>query len=218
MQTLTESVFKLHPPYGVFNTTVVTNLFPGLTPGAKKALINRAFKAGEIQKLKPGLYCLAGPYQSNPPHPFVLAGLLHPLSYVSLESALRYHGLIPEAVYQTTCATQERSRVFTTPRGRFSFVRIPGKTPPAGVQFVPLDGQAGVMVASPWRAIADLVYSRREINAKKNGLDFLTGSLRMEPEDLAGLDQRELPGIIRGFRSRRVKTCLKRLQKELAHA
>jgi len=39
MQRLTEKIWKLNPPYGLFNDTVIRNLFPDLTSGAKKAMI-----------------------------------------------------------------------------------------------------------------------------------------------------------------------------------
>ena len=44
----------------------------------------------------------------------MLAASLHAPSHVSLESALAYHGLIPEAVYQVASITVARSREFTS--------------------------------------------------------------------------------------------------------
>jgi len=61
----------------VFNTTVVRNLFPGISAGAQRALVDRALRAGEIQRLKAGLYILAAPYRKSELHPFALASLLH---------------------------------------------------------------------------------------------------------------------------------------------
>ena len=40
---------------------------------------------------------------------------------ISLETALSYHGLIPEAVYQTASVTAARGRAFDTSIGRFTF-------------------------------------------------------------------------------------------------
>ena len=54
MQTLTERVYKLAPPGGLFDESVVRNLFPDLSVGAKKLLVHRAVKHGEVLRLKPG--------------------------------------------------------------------------------------------------------------------------------------------------------------------
>lgn len=51
----------------------------------------------EVQ-LRRKLYALATPWRRVHPHPFLIANELHHPSYVSLQSALAYHGMIPEAV------------------------------------------------------------------------------------------------------------------------
>ena len=127
MQNLTEKVFKLAPPGGLFDETVIHNLFPDSTAGARALLVHRACQAGEILRLKPGLFGLGPPYRKSEPHPFVVAGVLHSPSHISLESALSHHGLIPEAVYQVSSVTVGRSREFTTPLGVFSFRRVPAR-------------------------------------------------------------------------------------------
>jgi hypothetical protein len=73
MQNLTEKVFRLSPPGGIFDETAVRNLFPGKTEGARKLLVHRAVSEGEIIRLKPGLFLLAKEFRRTHPHPFVLA-------------------------------------------------------------------------------------------------------------------------------------------------
>jgi hypothetical protein len=111
MQKLTEKALLLSPPGGLFDMTAVRNLFPNSTEGAHKVLVHRAVRAGEVIRLKPGLFLLQKAYRRTDPHPYVVAALLHAPSHVSLETALSYHGLIPEAVYQTASVTVARSRV-----------------------------------------------------------------------------------------------------------
>lgn len=122
MQTLTERVFRLSPPGGLFDETVVRDLFDDRSEAARKVLVHRAVATGEIVRLKPGLFLLAPAYRKTDPHPFVIAAMLHSPSHVSLESALAHHGLIPEAVYQVGSVTSSRSREFETSVGVFSFV------------------------------------------------------------------------------------------------
>ena len=215
MQALAEKVFKLGPPGGIFDGTVVINLFPDASQGARKLLVNRALLHNEIIRLKPGVYCLSPDLRRTHPHPFVVAALLLSPSHVSLESALSYHGLIPEAVFQVASVTAHRSRIFTTPMGRFEFHRIPCNDPRAGVRAEKLDADSWAFVASPLRAIADLVYLRKSISWNCNGLRFLTDSMRIDETDLRDLSFAGFNDICRSFRNRRTRDYLAGLRKEL---
>ncbi len=215
MQTLTEKAFKLGPPGGLFDETVVRNLFPGATPGARKLLVHRALSKGEVLRIKPGVYCLAQDYRKKHPHPFAVAAVLHSPSHVSLESALSYHGLIPEAVFQVASVTTYRSRTFVTPMGRFEFYRVPCNNPRAGVHAEKLDEDTWAFVALPLRAIADLVYLRKSVSWNHDGLRFLTDSMRVDDSDLRELSLAGFVEIYRSFRNQRTRDYLLGLQKEL---
>ena len=214
MQTLTEKTHRLAPPGGLFDDSVVRNLFPDASEGAKKLLVHRALKHGEVLRLKPGLYCLAPEYRKSDAHPFVVAAVLHSPSHVSLESALAYHGLIPEAVYTVSSVTSLRSRVFDTPLGRFSFQRVPAVNPRAGVEAIEVARDSWAFVATPPRAIADLIYLRKNVYWESDGLAFLTESMRIEEEDLAEITTEEFEEVLAGMRNKRVRTYLAELRKE----
>lgn len=217
MQTLTEEILKLSPPGGLFDETVIANLFPDGSPGARRLLVHRACQAGEVFRMKPGLFVLAAPYRKTEPHPFVLAASLHSPSHVSLESALAYHGLIPEAVYQVGSVTVARSREFTTPLGVFCYRRVPVRAPRAGVEAVDVSRHAWAFIASPLRAIADLVYLNPPITWKQHGIGYLTESLRIEEEDLREISFATLDEILASFRSRRVGAYLQGLKGAVRH-
>jgi hypothetical protein len=218
MQNLTERVFKLAPPGGLFDETVVRNLFPDGSDGARALMVHRACRAGEILRLKPGLFVLGPLCRKTGPHPFVVAGVLHAPSHISLESALAHHGLIPEAVYQVSSVTVGRSREFATPLGVFSFRRVPSRVPRAGVEAVQVARNAWAFIASPLRAIADAVYLRKDITWDRNGLGFLTESLRIEEDDLRSLSFAAQRDILDGFRSRRVRAYVEGLKGAVRHA
>ncbi|MBM4164533.1 MAG: hypothetical protein FJ222_08875 [Lentisphaerae bacterium] len=218
MQKLTEHVLKLAPPGGLFDETVVANLFPDGSAGARALLVHRASQAGEILRLKPGLFVLAPPYRKTEPHPFVLAASLHAPSHVSLESALAHHGLIPEAVYQVSSITVARSREFHTPAGVFSFHRVPVRAPRAGVEAVEVSRNAWAFIATPLRAIADLVYLNKSITWDQNGMSYLTESLRIEADDLGALSFEGMDELLESFRSRRVRAYLQGLKGSVRHA
>ncbi len=216
MQTLTEKIFKLAPPGGLFDESVVRTLFPGQSNGARRLLVHRAVRHGEVRRLKPGLFCLAGEFRKTDPHPFVLAAMLHSPSHISLESALSYHGLIPEAVFIVTSVTSRRGRLFRTPLGRFSFVRVPAERPKAGVRSVRVDRDGWAFIAEPVRAIADLVYTRKEVKWELDGSAFLTESMRIEEEDLYGISLDDVDELLESIRSRRVRKYMAGLRKEIA--
>lgn len=215
MKSLTEAVFRLAPPGGIFDGTVVRNLFPASSEGARKLLVHRALKGGEIIRLKPGLFALCREFRKTELHPYVVAALLHSPSHISLESALAFHGLIPEAVLQVSSVTALRSRTFTTPLGLFSFQRVPARNPRAGVEAVRLGAAAWAFVATPLRALADLLSLNKAVSWSNDGLAYVLESLRIEEDDLADVSSAALPDICGSIRNRRVATYLERLAKEI---
>lgn len=214
MNNLTEKVYKLGPTLGLFDTTVVNNLYPDKSKGARALLVARAIESGEIIRLKPGLYCLSKEFRKTDPHPFAIAGILYPPSFVSLETALSYHGLIPEAVYQVASVSLKRTTRFDTQLGNFSYDCIPSKPFFAGVSSIEVQKNSWVYVASALRAIADIIYLRK-IEWKEHGLKFLTDSMRIYKEDLSSMDFSPAKDILDGFKSRRVRTYIKKMMKEL---
>jgi len=215
MQALTERVFALASPGGLFDAGVVRNLFPTASSGARKLLVNRAVHHGEVLRLRSGLYCLAPAYRKSSLHPFTVAAALHAPSHVSLETALSFHGLIPEAVFQVACVTARRSRTYATPLGTYVFRCVPCHDPRAGVRAVRLSPDAWAFVALPLRAIADLVYVRRHVTWNRDGLRFLTESLRIEEEDLRELKLEAFQEVRHTVRNRRTQAYMDGLGQEL---
>jgi hypothetical protein len=135
----------------------------------------------------------------------VVAAVLHSPSHISLESALAFHGLIPEAVWQVSSITPLRSRSFVTALGSFWFHRVPACQPRAGVTAVRLSPDEWAFIASPVRAIADLVYLRKEIGWDRDGRAFLTESMRIDEEDLYKMPVDDLVEVHDSIRSRRTR-------------
>ena len=55
---------------------------------------------GYLQSVKRGLYIPGPALKAGKPEPFLLANQIMGPSYVSVDSALAYYGLIPERVYE----------------------------------------------------------------------------------------------------------------------
>ncbi len=81
------------------------------TPQRRYNLVNRALHDGELLRLRRGRYLLASALARRKPHPFVLAQALRPGSYVSFETALGFHGWIPEATPPILCVAPGRRRL-----------------------------------------------------------------------------------------------------------
>jgi predicted transcriptional regulator of viral defense system len=119
--------------------------------------LSRWRQAGKIYQLRRGLYCLAPPFQKVNPHPFLVANRLLPGSYVSLQSALAYYGMIPEYVPVTTGITTSRPAQWETPLGVFDFRHIQVDFFD-GYRFVDLGENQRAFIATPEKALLDLVY------------------------------------------------------------
>jgi predicted transcriptional regulator of viral defense system len=140
--------------------------------------------------------------------------LLSP-SHVSLESALWHHGLIPEGVREVASVTPRRARSFDTPLGSFSFHTVASRDPRAGVRAVEIDRGAWAFVATPIRAIADLIYLRRSVDYATDGIAFLADSLRIDLDAFPAIDADELREIAGSIRSPRTRAYLAGMAAEL---
>jgi len=181
------------------------------TDDARYSIVKRAIKKGLLTRLKRGLYLIDGKTKQLLPDEFELALLLYGPSFVSLESALSYHGWIPEAVYTITCVSAKRAKEFKTPIAIFSYKRIPAEGFYIGVNRIAIKGGT-IFVATPWRAIADLIYTKRK--SWKN-LEHLVGDLRIEKDALIKSDVKQLKVLTEGYPSRRVRENLKIFLKEI---
>ncbi|MFC2172921.1 type IV toxin-antitoxin system AbiEi family antitoxin domain-containing protein [Acidobacteriota bacterium] len=136
---------------------------PGLliTDAADPAGVRRQFSrwvsSGRLIQIRRGLYALAEPYCRAKPHPFLVANRIKRASYVSLQSALEYYGLIPEFVPSVTSVTTGRPESVVTPLGQLIFRHI--KTDFfRGYRYVDLGDGQEAFIAAPEKALLDLLY------------------------------------------------------------
>lgn len=123
--------------------------------------LSRWVESGRLVRLRRGVYAIGAPYRRREPHAFEIANVLVRPSYVSLESALAFHGLIPEAVFTTTSITTARTEVFETPLGRFDYRHIsPSFLWGYAEERLGPDVRSAALVATPEKALLDLIYLR----------------------------------------------------------
>lgn len=131
----------------------------GLKPHAAYMALARYAKQGALRRLRSGLYAL--PWVDL--DPLLVANQLFRPSYVSYETALSFHHLIPETVYAVTSATPRRSREIEALGTAFIYHKIKSGAY-TGYRSTPA-GQGRVLMAEPEKALCDylhLVFLKRK--------------------------------------------------------
>lgn len=127
-----------------------------VNPNSIKVQISRWEKAGKIIQLKRGFYILSEEYRKIAVCSQYIASVLKTPSYISLEKALEYHNLIPEAVYSYTSVTTGRQGKYISKFGTFDYRHI--KTSLFwGYHSIELNRQIA-FIAEPEKALLDFFY------------------------------------------------------------
>ncbi|MFP4180862.1 MAG: hypothetical protein ACLFSA_12490 [Spirochaetaceae bacterium] len=113
-------------------------------------------QSGKVVRLHKGWYTLAEPYRRVTISMPVIACSIKPGSYVSLQSALSQHGLIPEYVPETMSVTTGRPQLIHTPFGRIRYRHLK-KEAFWGYEEI-VYGNQRAFIASPEKALLDLFY------------------------------------------------------------
>ncbi len=182
------------------------------TPDSRYGKVKRLLAQGKLLHIRRGLYCLTDKMgYLTKPHPFELSQYIYGPSYISLESALSFHKLIPETVYTVTSATSKRSKEFQTPVGVFSYLHLPRENFYTLVELIKENGYQFFM-AKPWKAICDYVYCYKK---EWSNLEPLLKSLRINKEELLFLRDEEIQLLDEYYHHTRMSRFLKGIKKEL---
>lgn len=153
--------------------------------------IHSLIQEQKLISLKKGLYV----WNSDVlPENFSIANILYAPSYVSVESALSFYGLIPERVFSVSSMTFKTSKQFSNSIADFEYIKIPAPYYSFGIKRILLrEGQFALM-ATPEKALMDKMITtkgvliRSEIAAQK----FLFENLRMDEEQLKIFNTNEM--------------------------
>lgn len=217
MPNLAQQVSEAGLAGRIFNERQLAEVLGG-GEARRYGLVNRALKDGSLIRVKRGTYTLARSFRSDPPHPFAVAQALLPGSFVSFESALAYHGWIPEAVFVTASVSPGRKTLrFDTPDfGLFTF------HPLAIAEYRFLTGvergafnQLTAFIAQPLRALMDLVALRKR---QWEGLDWLTKGMRIDEEVLLALKRKDFTALKPVYKHKAANAFLAELERAVAAA
>lgn len=128
-----------------------------------QARLSRWVTEGRLLQLRRGKYLLAPGYRREEPSLYFISNYLYRPSYVSLYTALEFHGLIPEAVGVIQAVTSKHGKGWKTPVGIFGYHsiradRFGGYREYSASTARPVALQKRFLMALPEKAILDLFY------------------------------------------------------------
>lgn len=104
----------------VFTYLDVVKLFPQESPQLIKTQLARFSRKGLISRIKRGLFC----FKEGQLDELELAYFLYQPSYISLETALNYYGIIPDIPRSVTSVCLTTTKKITNQFGCFYYAKI----------------------------------------------------------------------------------------------
>ena len=194
-------------------TSIIESLYPELKSANKK--VTWLEKQGFIIRLKRGLYVVNPEYSRKTLSSELIANHLYAPSYISMSTALRYYGLVPEAVYVHQSMTVKHSRSFQTPIGGYDYKYISREAFSIGVRSIH-KGDYAFLMASPEKALCDLIANSSKVNLRymKDVETYLEQDIRMDMEEFYRMDATIFEDYIKvGKKADAVSTLLKFLRR-----
>lgn len=169
-----DDLIKLIGQFPIVSPNLLTQ--KGLDDKYLKVQFSRWVNSGKLIRLRRGFYVLPEKYRKIQLFEPYIANQLKNPSYLSLEKALEFHGMIMEAVYVNTSVTTKRPCSYKTAFGEFEYRHV--KTDLFwGYLPVTMNKQTA-FIATPEKALLDLVY----LNKIKPNCGYIEG-LRLQDLD-----------------------------------
>ena len=172
----------------IYDVTFMRHVLSGIAD--QRGKIARLLESGELILLRRGLYA-----SRRNLDPLCLAGSIYGPSYISFETALAWHGMIPERVTEILSATIKRAASFENDFGHFRYLAIPKFIYPIGIHRM-TDSDLPFLMASPTKAIVDRI-------AREAGFRSVADVARwwktMRIELLSDLDHSQLQECADGY-------------------
>ncbi len=162
-----------------------------------RSKLTRMLNEGELLHIRRGLF-LAGSEAGYSLK--TLANIIAGPSYVSFESALAFHGLIPERVVNVTSAIygKNKHKRFDTPVGSFLYSHIPAAVYFMEYRRLQEDGHP-FLIATAEKAILDTLYQHRQVTTLKGLSKLIYGDLRIDRDSINSLDLKLVKTLAPGY-------------------
>jgi len=181
--------------FKVFSAGDVQKMFPGMNT----MNLVRWQRKGYLIKIVKGWYCFSD-NASNENIPWLAANLIYQSSYISMETALSYYNLIPEAVNTTTSVSTRRTNHFQTPIGSFLYRTLKKSAFWFGQTLIGLSPDPDsrkLLIAEPEKAILDFFYINPHYHTEQE-----IEALRLDQSVLDSLDRTRLYGYLDRFENK----------------
>ena len=152
----------------ILDTVRMRHLLEGVSD--RRGKIARMLDSGELISLRRGLYAASG--RNLDP--------IYGPSDLSFETAMAWHGMIPEAVPEIVSATIKRGASFENDLGRFRYLRIPAAVYPIGILRL-TDAELPFLIASPTKALCDRIAREAGFRSMADVARWLEG-MRIDPD------------------------------------
>jgi len=148
-------------------------------------------KRGNIIRLKKGLYVVSEKISRKSISRELLANHLYGPSYLSLETALSFYGMIPERVFSIRSMTVKRTNYFETTFGNFDYTTVSADYFSIGLRQEVVENQYSFLIATPTKAICDMIVATPNLRLQsvKAMQSYLTEDLRIDFDVLKTLDK-----------------------------
>lgn len=171
-------------PLGCVNTAQINLFFPSYDRNS----ITRWAAAGRLIKLRRGWYALAEAATERDFSCYVAGRIVTP-SYLSLQWALSYYGLIPETIVSFTSVTTQKPQRYANALGTFAYQSV---SPQLFFGYEPKSFSGGrtYMLATPEKALLDLLYLHPEYRSEEDMIklrldeDYLENELNFNRLDI----------------------------------
>jgi len=198
-QKLLSAVERL--PIFTFENVRIT----GIPTEYLKILLSRKVKAGEVIRLKRGIYTTKKYIQravSQDAYPSFVeyaAVQMYQPSYVSLEYALAQHNLLTDAPIHLTLMTWKKTMRLSNKLGTFLYHTIREEL--FGGYATQRKHGFSISTATPAKALFDYLYLRKAILINRQTIE----ELRLNTEEFSSADRRELGRWVRQEGSERMR-------------
>lgn len=151
----------------VFSFIDIVKHFSKENETSLKTQIIRLIKKGLVKRIKRGIYC----FDLSQIDELALAYILYSPSYISLETALNYYGIIPDISQTVTLINYTTTKTIKTPIGNYNYHKIK-KELFFGFKKVSSVKEGYITIAEKEKALLDYFYLRKITSILELRLDL----------------------------------------------
>lgn len=164
-------------------------LFPSISQSGLSAAIGRLIKTKTISRIEKSKFQFL--LSSSPSHEYKLANFIYQPSYISLETALSFYGIIDQFTYQITSITIKKAIVKTYLQKEYSYAHLESKL------FTDYILQDGYLIATPHKALFDYCYLALKGFRSRNNLDLINLNTTKKQQFASYISQNyQLPNLL----------------------